>query len=146
MAKAEDKDGGKGEVKTFDPEEVRKAFGALRGRVTRLENRLAGTDEVAKRARDIAHSAEHRADDCRLDCHAAEVKATTCKLDMDSSWRFLQKALEDIVALRGRVRMLENANGATAGGDPKGSDGGDEHRDTGADRPGQVSDVGVPGS
>ena len=105
------------ETKPLDPQEVRKAFGTLRGRVTRVETRLAGTSELVKRAQRIALSAERRADMSRLDAHSAEVKAVTCKLDMDNSWRFVQKALEDIVALSGRVKVLEDANSKGPGGD-----------------------------
>ena len=118
--------------KPFDPEEVRKAFGTLRGRVTRVETRLAGTEELVKRAQRIALSAEHRADESRLDAHAAEVKIQTCRLDYESTWRFLQKALEDIVALRGRLRVLEDANGTDPGADPESGVEGDRDRDVGS--------------
>ena len=107
----------------FDPEEVRRAFGTLSARVTGVEDRLTELEELVRRAQRLALSAERRADVSRLDAHAAEVKAVTCKLDMDNSWRFTQKALEDIVSLSGRVRMLEDADRTSARGDPEGGDG-----------------------
>ena len=122
MAKEEDK-----ADKPLDPEELRKAFGTLRGKVTRLDNRLAETNDLVIRAQRLALSAERRADASRLDAHAAEVKALNCKLGMDNMWTMLQKVLEDVQALRGRLRELEDANVSdTDRGPDSGSEG---HRD-----------------
>ena len=120
------------ETKPLDPEEVRRAFRALQGTVARVEERLDGMDESVRRAQRLALTAEHRADESRLDAHAAEVKIQTCRLDYESTWRFLQKALEDIVALRGRLRVLEDANGTDPGADPESGVEGDRDRDVGS--------------
>ena len=101
--------------KPLDPEEVRAAFGSLR-------RALKGTSEMAVRAQRLALSAERRADESRLDAHAAEVQAKTCKLDSDSYWRFLSRTMEDLVALRGRIRVVENALGVGSDRDSGGGD------------------------
>ena len=112
------------EVKPLDPSKVRSEFGSLKRGVTRLQARLSGTDEIAKRAQRLARSAERRADESRLDAHAAECQAKVIKLDNEGVWRILNKALEDIIALRGRVKELEDANQQTAGRGDAGGDGG----------------------